>query len=88
MSAKIRIFDENGDEQPFSKFRMKEELRGHGNPANLLEWALARTGFFRASDLKFSENEITDICNSLNRTKDEMYDKSAYNISEEPNDGL
>ena len=75
MSAKIRIFDENGDEQSFSKFSMKEELKGHGNPADLLDWALARTGFFRAADLSFEEDELRTMCEEMDRAKNRLYDQ-------------
>lgn len=73
MSAKIRIFDENGDEQPFSKFRMKEELKGHGNPTDLIVWALARTGFLRADDLSFGEDELRTMCEEMDRVKNKLY---------------
>lgn len=72
MSTKIRIFDENGEEQSFSKFSMKEELKGHGNPADLIHWAMDRMGLFRNGDASFEESECRSLCEAIEYTKEKM----------------
>lgn len=52
---------------------MKEELKGHGNPTDLVHWALARTGFLRADDLSFGEDELRTMCEEIEHVKNKLY---------------